>query len=66
MTNVMVSAASQPTLAKSARMGHPLLIMGKEDKPGEGWATRHYAISLVPTLSRKAAKERSTDDASAL
>ena len=47
-------------------MGHPLLIMGKEDKPGEGWATRHYAISLVPTLSRKAAKERSTDDASAL
>ena len=35
MTNVMVSAASQPTLAKSARMGHPLFIMGKEEQTPE-------------------------------
>jgi len=47
MTNVMVSAASQPTLAKSARMGHPLLIMGKEDKPGEGWATLYNRVGFV-------------------
>jgi RHS repeat-associated protein len=31
----MVSAASRPTLAKNARMGHPLFITGKEEQTPE-------------------------------
>jgi hypothetical protein len=38
MTQKIVPAASPPTLAKNARMGHPLFRNGKE-KPG-AWATR--------------------------
>jgi RHS repeat-associated protein len=41
MTSIMLSAASRPTLAKNARMGHPRSDMGKERKDyGQGWATR--------------------------
>jgi hypothetical protein len=32
MTSIMLSAASRPTLAKNARMGHPRSDMGKEEK----------------------------------
>ena len=36
-----VPAASQPTLAKSARMGHPISVMGKKNiEILKGWATR--------------------------
>jgi hypothetical protein len=33
MTSVMLPAASRPTLAKNARMGHPRFVMEKEDRP---------------------------------
>jgi len=40
---IVLSAASRPTLAKNARMGHPRSDMGKERKDcGQGWATRQY------------------------
>src|ERR1035441_2163825 len=39
MTNVMLSAASRPTLAKNARMGHPRSVMEKmKTDRGDGWA----------------------------
>ncbi|MGA9931633.1 MAG: hypothetical protein WBP73_12780 [Terriglobales bacterium] len=35
------SSSIGPTLAKSARMGHPHFIIGKNERArGEGWATR--------------------------
>src|ERR1019366_686327 len=40
MTSIMPSAASRPTLAKNARMGHPRFVMEKEEQGvGEGWAS---------------------------
>ena len=35
MTGVMLSTAALPTLAKSARMGHARLVMGKEEQSTE-------------------------------
>jgi len=47
----MLSAASWPTLAKNARLGHPRSDMGKERKDcGQGWATRRRILLLTCCL----------------
>jgi RHS repeat-associated protein len=35
MASIMLSAVSRPTLAKTARMGHPRFVMGKEEHSAE-------------------------------
>jgi len=51
----MLSAASQPTLAKNARMGHPRSDMGNERKDcGQGWATRQNCAYVYDDLARLA------------
>ena len=45
MTLKIVQAASPPTLAKNARMGHPLFLNGKE-KPA-AWATRREPAAEI-------------------
>src|SRR6202521_1355866 len=50
MTSTMLSAASWPTLAKNARMGHPRSDTGKERKGyGEGGPPRR-SRPLMPNL----------------
>jgi len=44
ITTIMLSAASRPTLAKNARMGHPRFVMAKEKQRREGWASLPIAI----------------------
>src|SRR4029077_10837274 len=55
MTSTMLSAASRPTLAKNARMGHPRSDMGKEREDyGQGWATLYNRVGVVKRHFKRA------------
>src|SRR6266852_6462515 len=53
MASIMLSAASQPTLAKNARTGHPRSDVGNERKDcGQGWATRPTGHPKISATSK--------------
>ena len=63
MTSIMLSAASRPTLAKNARMGHPRSDMGKKEKtadeggpPAKCNPTVAAAIAAAVLLGQKIAE----------
>jgi hypothetical protein len=56
----MVSAASRPTLAKNARMGHPRFRYGKEEQRVEGWAAHHAGDRKENFLCPKKLKNTTT------